>query len=343
MALVTGANGFLGARLVRHLVEQGEHVKALVRAGGDLQQLRDLPTEQVTLAFGDVRVSSSVYAALAGCDRLYHTAAVNRLWDRKPERIVQTAVLGTAEVLEAARRRGLERVVVTSTIGTIGPNSKPEPLTEEDSFKLSDTVAYVTAKVEAERLALQRAAEGLPVVVVNPGSLFGPGDWKPTPGGRMLLDALKMPFLFYPETGGISVTDVDDVARGHRLAMESGRVGERYILAGDNLRHKDLFELVADLAGMDKRLYAAKLGTTVLVGRLMDFFARLEYREPVFDHRLARDHMFAYVWGSSEKAQKELGYTFRPARQALLRSLRWYLEHGYVAERTARDVALARA
>jgi dihydroflavonol-4-reductase len=343
MALVTGANGFLGSRLVRHLVEQGEHVKAFVRAGANLDPLRDLPQDQVELAYGDVTVGHTVFRALARCDRMYHVAATHKFWDKKPERIVQTAVVGTEETIEAARRHGLRRIVVTSSLTTIGPSDKPEALTESDGSRLADPDSYFRSKIEAERIALARAESGLPVVVVCPGATFGPGDWKPTPSGRLVLEALRMKVLFYPDAGGLSVTDVDDVAAGHRLAMEKGRVGERYILAGDNLKHEEFFALIADLAGSDQRLKPAGKGITELAGRFMDVIAKIESREPVFSHRLARDAMFAYFWGSSEKAKEELGYACRPARKTLLRSLRWYLEHGYVPERRARDLALARA
>lgn len=343
MALVTGANGFLGARLVRHLVEQGQRVKALVRAGSNIDQLRGLPPDQVELAYGDVTVMHTVYAALSRCDRLYHVAAAYRLWDRHPERIRQAAVVGTTQTLEAARRRQLEKIVVTSTLGCIGPSETPEPVSEGDASRLRDPEPYVAAKREAEGIAFEKAEAGLPVVVVSPGAIFGPGDWKPTPSGKLLVEALKMPFMMYPETGGLSVTDVDDVAEGHRLAMEKGRVGERYILAGDNLKHSEIFALIYDLAGVERRLIAASQGTTVLAGRLMELFARLEGGEPLFTHKVARDLMFSYIWGNSGKAEKELGYKHRAARKTLLRALRWYLEHGYVPERTARQLALARA
>jgi dihydroflavonol-4-reductase len=344
MALVTGANGFLGARLVRHLVEQGERVKAFVRAGANLDQLRDLPYDQVEIAVGDITASHTVYAALSRCNRMYHVAAPYKLWDRKPQQIIDGAVRGTEETLEAARRRDLKKIVVTSALVTIGPNDKAAPLTEEDDYRLpADTEAYMKAKHAQEQVALEQAEAGLPVVVVNPGALFGPGDWRPTPTGKMLLEGLKMPFMMYPDTGGLSVTDVDDVAAGHRLAMEKGRVGERYILAGDNMSHREIFEVVADLAGIEQKLRPTTQGMAELGGRVMELLARIEVRDPLFSYRLARDMMFAYQYGSSEKAEQELGYSHRPARKTLLRSLRWMLEHGYVPEKRARQLALARA
>ena len=342
-ALVTGASGFVGSRLVRHLVERGERVKAFVRAGSNLEALRDLPTNQVEVVYGDVTVGHTVFRALTGCNRLYHVAALYKFWDTRPERILDAAVRGTDEVLTAAEQRGLRKVVVTSTLGTVGANSAPEPLTEKSELKLKDPETYVFAKMRAEKLALDRARGGQPIVVVNPGSIFGPGDWKPTPTGRLVLEFLQRRVVFAPSTGGLSIVDVDDVAAGHRLAMEKGRVGERYILGGENVRHKQLFELLTDLTGHEPLVSTVGSGSAKLSGRLLELHARLRGGEPLFTYRMARDHAFTYLWASNEKAKRELGYSHRSAREALLRSVRWYLEHGYVAERAARNLQLVRA
>lgn len=342
-ALVTGASGFIGSRLVRHLVEQGESVKALVRTGSDLSRLADLPPDQVEIAVGDVTASHRVYAALAGCDRMYHVAAVFKMWARRPAEIMDPAVGGTEATLEAARRRGLRKIVVTSSMASVGATAKPEPMNEDAEFSLYDSETYIVAKRKAEELALERARQGLPVVVVCPGAVFGPGDWKPTPTGRVILEFLEHPIALVPESGGLSIVDVDDVVSGHRLAMNEGRFGERYILGGENLSHRELFELLSEITGHEPKVMKATRGLAEMAGRLLELRARYTRSDPLFSYKLARDHLFKYVWADSSKAEKELGYTHRPARQALSRAVRWYLEHGYVTDKAARRVALAPA
>lgn len=198
------------------------------------------------------------------------------------------------------------------------------------------------AKRRAEELALERAARGEPIVIVNPGGVFGPGDWKPTPSGRFVLEFFRYP-AFAATSGGISVTDVDDVVEGHRLAMERGRIGERYILAGDNMTILQIAQLLNDIAGIEKRVFDIGKGTALLGARLLELHGRMRGIEPPFTYKLVRDYAFNFIWGSSEKAERELGYTHRPARQTLSRSLRWYLEHGYIPEKVARALTLVGA
>jgi dihydroflavonol-4-reductase len=342
-ALVTGASGFVGSRLVRHLVERGERVKAFVRAGANLKPIADLPMDRVQVVFGDVMVMHTVYRALAGCDRMYHVAAAYKLWDKHPQRIIDIAVKGTEAVLDAARRRGLRKIVVTSSLGAVGVTERPEPMTEDTEFTLKNPEPYVRAKRREEDIALECAANGQPIVVVCPGSIFGPGDWKPTPTGKLVLQALAMPIVVAGESGGVSVADVDDVAQGHRLAMEHGRVGERYILGGDNLRYGEVLELLFDIAGVEKRIVHPGRGPMLLAASLMELWARLRGGEPLITAGYVRDYVYNYLWASSEKAEHELGYTHRPARQALSRSVRWYLEHKYFPEKVARELQIAAA
>lgn len=339
-ALVTGANGFLGSRLVRHLVERGEHVKAFVRAGANLDALRGLPEDQVTIAVGDVQSGHTVYRALIGCNRVYHVASNFSFWDRKPERILNPAIVGTRAVLEAAEQRKIKKVVVTSTAGTLGSTETPTPLDETHAFNLSDPETYFVAKREAERIALERAQQGQPVVVVNPASVFGPGDWRPTPTGAFLLRYLNWPpsrRLPLPPTGGISIVDVDDVVVGHRLAMEHGRVGERYILGGENLELRDLFQRVLpDVTGFAPILSSVSPRMLDLVARVLEAKAIFGGGDaPLLTRKLVKNHVLRYVWVSSQKAEKELGYKPRAATETLSRAVRWYISHGFVQESAA--------
>jgi len=340
--LVTGASGFIGSTLVRQLVERGEHVKGFVRAGSDLRPLRGLPEDRFQLAFGDILVEHTVYRALAGCTRLFHAAANFELWDRRPERIVRPAVDGTRAVLNAARARGLEKIVVTSSTAVLGTTTSDAPMNEEHEFNLSDPEAYTRAKYEAEQVVVEFVDKGLPVVRVLPSTALGPGDWKPTPNGRTVIAYLKAPPSFRVPVfeGGLNIADVDDIARGHILAMQKGAVGERYILGGDNLSFTQIFESLSEVTGLAEPGAPRSKGLATLIGGLWELKARFSGGRPVLTRRLARDYIGAYVYVTSEKAERELGYTHRSAREAQARSVRWFLEKGYVPERAASRVRL---
>jgi dihydroflavonol-4-reductase len=341
--LVTGASGFIGSRLARLLVQRGERVKAFVRAESKLGALAGLPADRFRLAVGDIRVEHSVYAALAGCHRMYHVAANFKLWAKRPEQILDAAIEGTRATLSAAKKRGLEKVVATSSAVTLGATSKPEPMDEDQELRVDDPDTYVRAKYEAEQLALEMADEhGLPLVVVLPSSVVGPGDWKPTPTGAGILRYLKLsPNLRVPlPDGGVNIVDVDDVALGHVLAMEKGEVGERYILGGEDLSYEELVDTLSDLTDLAMPGRTVGPGLFQLAARYMELRARLGGPQPTLTYRMARDYVGAYAFVTSEKAERELGYRSRPAREALGRAIRWYLENGYVPERAARRVRL---
>jgi len=342
-ALVTGASGFIGARLVRQLIERGERVKAFVRAESNLAQLTGLPVDRFRLAVGDIRVEHSVFRALAGCDRMYHVAANFKLWAKRREQILDPAIEGTRATLSAARKRGLEKIVVTSSAVTLGSSANPDIMDEDDELDVRDPDTYVEAKSKAEQLALEMADEQkLPVVVVLPATVIGPGDWKPTPTGTGILRYLRLPpnlRVPVPE-GGLNVVDVDDVALGHVLAMEKGRVGERYILGGDDLSYEELIDTLSDLTDLAMPGRTLGPGLFELAARFMELRARLGGPEPDLTYRMARDYVGAYAFLSSDKAERELGYRHRPAREALGRAVRWFLEKGYVPERAARRVRL---
>lgn len=339
--LVTGASGFVGSRLVRELIARGESVKGFVRAGSNLKALEGLPRERFQLAFGDIQVEHTVYRALANCDKLYHVAANFTLWDKRPERIIAPAVEGTRAVLTAARKRRVKKVVVTSSTAALGVVASREPMDESHEFNLRDPEAYVRAKYEAEQVA-KELAKDVPVVIVLPSAMVGPGDWKPTPTGDLIVRYLKLPpNLRMPVMeGGLNFVDVDDAVRGHIAAMERGRIGERYILAGDNLSFAELFDTLSDLTGLAPSGAVHGAALLSLVGQLFELKARLFGGEPLVTRRMARDYAGHFIFVSSAKAERELGYTHRPAREGLARAIQWFLEKGYVPDHAARRVRL---
>jgi dihydroflavonol-4-reductase len=341
-SLVTGATGFVGSQLVRMLLARGEHVKALVRPGSNLTALEGLPAERFKVAVGDVRIEQSVYAALAGCTRLYHLAANFKLWDPQPARIIVPAVEGMRATLRAAQHRRLEKIVVTSSTGVLGVTTTPEPVNESHAFNLKDPEAYFAAKVAADGVVAEFLAAGLPVVRVLPSTIAGPGDWKPTPNGRLVLEYLKTPSTrhFPVAGGGVNVVDVEDVANGHVLAMDRGVIGESYILGGEDLTFSQIFETLCDLTGLAEPSAPKSKGLMQLAGTLFELDARLRGGEPRITSRLARDYVDAYAYVTSEKAETKLGYTHRSAREALARSVRWFLANGYVPQKAASRVRL---
>ncbi len=341
-SLVTGATGFLGSQLVRTLIARGESVKALVRPGSNLAALQGLPADRFKIAVGDIRIEQSVFAALSGCSRMYHVAANFKMWDANPARIVAPAIEGMRATLNAAKHRKLDKVVVTSTAGVLGTTAGPEPMDETHEFNLRDPEAYFAAKVAADQVVNEFRAAGLPVVTVLPATTAGPGDWKPTPNGRILLEYLNTPSTsHFPVTGGgINVVDVEDVANGHVLAMERGGVGERFVLGGENLTFSQLFETLCDLTGLAEPSAPKSKGLMTLAGTLFELNARFRGGEPRITSRIARDYADSYSWLSSAKAETALGYSHRPAREALARSVRWFLANGYLSTKAAGRVRL---
>lgn len=319
--LVTGATGFIGWHVARLLLERGEKVRALVRPGS---QLRELEAE---VAVGDLRDPGSIERAIAGCRLVFHVAADYRLWARHPSEIYRTNVDGTRNLLVAARKAGVERIVYTSTVGTIG--IPPGGVGDETTpVSLADmTGAYKRSKFLAEEVALEAARAGLPVVIVNPTAPIGDHDFKPTPTGRIILDFLRGAMPAYVETG-LNFVDVRDVAHGHLLACERGRPGERYILGSENLTLKEFFQRLAQTSGLPAPRWRMPYALAWLAGLISTGWAYLSGkapRAPLDGVRMARKKVFV----SSEKARRELGYEPRPIDDALRRAVDWFRSHGY--------------
>ncbi|MGA2986085.1 MAG: hopanoid-associated sugar epimerase [Terriglobia bacterium] len=326
LSLITGANGFIGSHLTRFLINQGEKVRVLVRPKSNLRSLEGLPVEY---AYADLRDAHSLPAALRNVQRVYHVAADYRLWAENPEEIYESNVTGTRNLLAAAREAGNDRFIYTSSVGTLVP-PHPRNLPDEDThLRLQDMIGhYKRSKYLAEQEALEAARKGQPVVIVNPTTPVGPGDWKPTPTGRIILDFLNGHIPAYVDTG-LNFVAVEDVARGHSLAAERGQVGARYILGDRNLTLKQLLEILSGLSGRPMprlRLPHAVPYIASLADSLAARLFRRAPRIPLEGVRMARHKMFV----DCSMAKRELGFQPGPLEAALERAIHWYSENGYV-------------
>jgi dihydroflavonol-4-reductase len=328
--LVTGATGFVGSHVARQLVSSGENVRVLVRPTSNFKLLEDLRVERVE---GDLRDAGSIERAMRGVRRVFHVAADYRLWTQHPEELYESNVEGTRRLIAAAERAGVERIVYTSTVATIAvPQHGAALPNEATAARLEEMIGhYKRSKFLAEQVALDAAKAGVPVVIVNPTAPVGPGDWKPTPTGRIILDFLLGKMPAYVDTG-LNVVAVEDVAAGHLLAAEKGRSGERYILGGRNMTLKEILDALAAITG--RRAPRLKLPHVVALaaGYADELYSRLAGREPqipVEGVKMSRHKMFV----ESDKAARELGYAPGKIEAALERAVRWYEDNGYVAGR----------
>jgi len=319
-ALVTGASGFVGAAVARALLAAGWQVRALVRAQSDRRNLQPLAAE---LALGDLADIGSLERALQGCEALFHVAADYRLWTPDPQALYRSNVDGTRHIIEAARRAGTPRIVYTSSVAAVGLRSDGRASDESDLASLDQMIGhYKRSKFLAEQWVVEQARGGMPIVIVNPSTPIGPGDVKPTPTGRLVLDAATGRMPAYVDTG-LNIVHVDDVASGHLLAHEHGRSGERYILGGTDLTLKRILEMIAKASGRPAprlRLPRAPLLPLAYVAEALARVSGRETRITVDGIRMARHRMYF----SSAKAVRELGYRWRPAQQAIDDAVHWF-------------------
>jgi dihydroflavonol-4-reductase len=321
-AFITGATGFIGGALLAELLATGWEVRALVRPTSNRQNLAG-HCRDFELVVGDLRDPAVLQRGLAGCDALFHVAARYSLWNPHPREIYADNVEGTRNVLEAARRREVDRIVYTSTVGTmhIPPDGKPGD--ESRMLDLSEVQGhYKRSKLLAEKLVRQFAAEGLPVVIVHPSAPVGARDVKPTPTGQMILDYLMGKMPAYTETG-LNIVGVEDVARGHLLAFHRGRPGEGYILGGENMTLLEIFRALARITGIPAPRFKIPRGALMPIAAASECLAWALGRPPRVSWeavRLAGKFMFF----TSAKAEKELGYRPGPALMALERAVRWF-------------------
>lgn len=323
--LVTGASGFVGSAVVRVLLRHGEPVRAMVRAGSSRRLLEGL---DVDIVIGDLAEPATCRAALEGCTALFHVAADYRLWVREPAAMYRTNVDGTRAILAAAGDAGVARIVYTSSVATLGLRADRQPGDETTPSTLAAMIGhYKRSKFLAEEAVREFACAGLPVVIVNPSAPIGPGDARPTPTGRVVLHAAQGRIPAYVDTG-LNVVHVDDVAEGHLLAFAHGRIGERYILGGENIALGAMLATIARLVG--RRPPRVRLPATAVmpVAVVAEALARLRRGAEPFvttdGVRMARKAMYF----TSAKAERELGYRSRPAEEALRDAIAWYRSHG---------------
>jgi dihydroflavonol-4-reductase len=327
--LVTGGTGFVGANVVRELVALGAAVRVLARQGGDRRALDGVPVEIVE---GDLLDRASLARAVRGVDTLYHVAADYRLWARDPAELHRVNVDGTRAILEVAGEAGVRRVVYTSTVGTLGIPRDGSPGTEDTAVSPADMVGpYKASKFLAERVALDFAARGLPIVIVNPSAPIGPWDVKPTPTGQMIVDFMRGRMFATLDTG-LNIVHVRDVARGHLLAAERGRIGERYILGHvrGNLALAEIGRLLAETTGRPAPRLRVPYAVAWCGAACSEAVARLTGRPPAVPLtavRMARKRMYF----SPAKAVRELGLPQTDPREALRDAVRWFAAHGYAS------------
>ena len=323
--LVTGATGFVGSAVARVLAARGHALRLLARPTSDRRNLAGLDAEVVT---GDLTDPASLARAAAGCRYVVHVAADYRFWVPDPDAMLRANVDGTVAMMRAAAQAGAERIVHCSSVAALGQIGDGTPADEATPTDEADFVGtYKRSKYLAEQAVLELVRpESLPVVVVNPAAPVGPRDIKPTPTGKMILDAAAGRVPAYIDTG-LNIVHVDDVAEGHALALERGRIGERYVLGGENLLLKDLLTLVAAGRRPPPAAIALPEARGLAGGLGMEELARITGIAPMMtrDHlKMARKKMFY----SSAKAMAELGYRPRPARQAVEDAVAWFRANG---------------
>lgn len=324
--LITGANGFVGSAVVRALLHRGYEVRALVRQTSDTANLAGL---DIDIAHGDLLEPPSLARALRGCEGLFHVAADYRLWAREPREILQANLRGTHNVLLAAQRCGVRRIVHTSSVATLCLHHDGTPADEDAPAHLADMIGtYKRSKFLAEALVRRCAHAEQDIVIVNPAAPVGPRDAKPTPTGRMVLDAARGRMPAYVDTG-LCIVHVDDVAAGHVLAFERGQRGRRYILGGENLSLRDILAAIAELRGRRPPRIRLPHSAVLPVAHVAEAWARISGKAPnltVDGARLARHRMYF----SSARAEAELGWHARPAREALADAIQWFRGNGYL-------------
>jgi dihydroflavonol-4-reductase len=327
-ALVTGASGFVGSAVARRLCEAGFSVRALVRPTSPVAHLSGLGLEFVT---GDLRDQAAVRQAVGGARYLFHVAADYRLWARNPDELMQTNVAGTRLLMQEAMRAGIERVVYTSSVATLAARTdgvsadEAMPLAEEQAIG-----AYKRSKVAAERAVETLVAQGLPAVIVNPSTPIGPRDVRPTPTGRIIVEAASGRMPAFVDTG-LNMVHVDDVAEGHLAAFDHGRIGERYVLGGQNAALAEILATVAQAVGRRPPRVRIPRKALIPFAHVSEAIARRTGREPMLTLdglRMSKNKMFF----SSAKAERELGYRARPYREGISDAIEWFRRAGYLRQ-----------
>ena len=328
-ALVTGGTGFVGSHVARLLVERGETVRALARASSRLDNLTALNSRLLEIVPGDLNDAESLRQALRGCDTLYHVAADYRLWSRNPQELYDSNVGGTRRILQAAKDAGVAKIVYTSTVGALGIPADGSPGNETTPVLESAMIGhYKRSKFQAEAVAQEFAANGLPVVITNPSTPVGEQDIKPTPTGQIIVDFLNRRIPAYVDTG-LNLVDVRDVAAGTILAGERGVPGERYILGNRNVTLQQILQMLAEITGLPAPKTQMPYAVAYAAVGIENIAANLLRRAPTHPFegvKMARHKMFF----DASKAVTELGLPQSPVEDALARAVAWFRANGYM-------------
>lgn len=323
---VTGGTGFVGSMVVRKLVEGGHSVRLLAHPSSNFRQIKDLTVEIIS---GDLSDADVLRQGMQGCEWVFHVAALYSYWGHPWEEFYQSNVVGTQNVLQVAGETGVQRIVYTSSIAALGLPTGELPADEETPVNLADKIgSYKKSKYQAEQVALDFAHHGSPVVIVNPAAPVGVGDYKPTDTGQMIVDFLHGRMFGYVDTG-MNIVDVEDVATGHLLAAERGRIGEKYILGGENLSLKQVLDLLSDVSGLPTGRLHIPHNIALAFANLDTAYTHLNPRHiPTATPEKVRLSRQKEYYDSS-KAVRELGFTHTPAREALRKAVEWYRSNGY--------------
>ncbi len=326
--LVTGATGFVGSAVARKLIARGHDVRVLARPESNRRNLEELKVEIVE---GNLNDRASLERAARGCDSLFHVAADYRLWSPRPQELIDTNVAGSRNIVLAAAEAGVKRIVYTSSVAVLGKTKDASPADEETPVSVGDMIgAYKTSKFLAEEEVRKLiAAHGLDCVIVNPSTPIGPRDIKPTPTGRVVVEAASGRMPAFVDTG-LNIAHVDDVAEGHMLAFDKGRAGERYVLGGENMSLREILTAIALIVGRNPPKISLPHDAVLPFAHVAELIARhITGKEPfttVDGINQARRKMFF----SSTKAERALGYRARPAIDALRDAIDWFKRHGYL-------------
>jgi len=325
--LITGATGFVGSAVLRELLKKEHQIKALVRRSSVLDNLKNLDVE---IVYGDLKDKDSLKRCLKDCKHLFHVAADYRLWVPKAKEIYENNVNGTENLMVEALNLGIEKIVYTSSVAVLGKPIEGDIADEKTPVNIDQMIGhYKKSKYLAEEKVKELyKTKKLPVVIVNPAAPVGPRDIKPTPTGKMILDAATGKIPAYLDTG-LNIVHVDDVAKGHIQAFNKGKLGERYILGGENLTFKEILEMISNLCGHNPPKIQLPKKPLYPIGYLFEIFARLfNLKNPMLTVdmiRMAEKKMFF----SSEKAKKELNYRYKSAKIALKDAIQWFIDNRY--------------
>jgi dihydroflavonol-4-reductase len=324
--LVTGATGFIGSSLVRELLKDGVEVRVMVRENSDTRNIDGLDVERV---YGDIRDGESIKSALQGCDTFYQTAALYAMWMPNNKVFYDINVEGTKTALNTALEQGVEKVVYTSTIAAVGAYGADKPANEDVEFNMWNTGShYSRSKYLGEMEAKKLCEKGLPLVIVNPAGVIGVRDIKPTPTGQMIVNVINGKMPGYIDSG-MNMIDVEDVARGHILAAQKGRIGERYILGNENMPIKDYFDLIGEVAGVEPPGRKMSYSVALVFSYAFQFISNITRKPPVIAPSMVRTSA-SYAYFDCSKALNELGLPQTPIRETIEKAVNWFRDNGYV-------------